>query len=115
MALSLDVKFEVQGYKELSKKYGERSKAIKKVSQRIISKVALTVERFAKIYSPVKTGRMRASIIPVDIDQMSAKVGPQVEYARYVHKRIPFMYAARQDTLPEVQGIVRGEVRKAMK
>lgn len=110
----LDMKIEIANYKELSKKFKDDANRIGGVTQTIVSKVALLVERQAKFYSPVKTGRMRASIIPINIDQMSATVGPQVEYAKYVHNRIPFMFAAREDVVPQVEGIVKQEVRKAL-
>ena len=111
----MDIKIEVENYKEVSQKFAERSKEMPKAIQRIVSKVALTVERFGKIYSPVKTGRMRASIIPINISQMSASTGPQVFYAPFVHARIPFMFAARQSTLPSVQQIIDKEIKEALK
>lgn len=109
---SIDI--EITNYKEISDRFIKRSKNMKDTIQRIVSRVALTVERFGKLYSPVRTGRMRASIIPINISNMAATVGPQVDYAPYVHRRIPFMFAAKIDTEKQVDSIVKSEVRKAI-
>lgn len=111
----MNIDINIQGDEKLSKDFARHAKEMKPMLQRVIAKVALTVERFGKIYSPVKTGRMRASIYPVNITTLQVNVGPKVEYAKYVHARIPFMTAARQDTLPTVDKILKDETRKALK
>lgn len=111
----MDIKVEIENYKEVSKRFADRAKDLPGALQRVVAKVTMLVERQGKIYSPVKTGRMRASIIPINITEFSASVGPQVEYAPYVHYRIPFMSAARQDTMPSVDSIVKTEIKKALK
>lgn len=109
-----DLKIEIKGLDEMARKFKERGKEIEPMITRVISKVALLVERFGKIYSPVKTGLMRASIYPVNISTLQVNVGPKVEYAKYVHARVPFMFAARQDVLPSVDEILKSEARKAL-
>lgn len=111
----MNIDININGEDQVARNFARRGKEIKPVLQRVVSKVALNVERFGKIYSPVKTGRMRASIFPVNITTMQVNVGPKVEYAKYVHARIPFMNAARQDTLPTVDKILKDELRKALK
>ncbi len=111
----MKIDIEIQNYKQVSDRFKQRSKNLKGAIQSIVSKVTLTVERFGKYYSPVKTGRMRASIIPVEINQLSASVGPQVTYAPYVHRRIPFMYSAKIEAEKQVDDIVKTEIRKAIK
>ena len=111
----MKIDIEIQNFKEVADRFKQRAKEIKPAIQRIVSLVSLNVERFGKLYSPVKTGRMRASIYPVDINELSARVGPKVEYAKFVHARIPFMFAARQDTMPTVAGIIKKEINKAIR
>lgn len=111
----MDIRIEIQNNDKVAANFARRAKEVPKALQRIISKVALTVERYGKMYSPVRTGLMRSTIYPVDINQSNAWVGPKVEYAPFVHRRVPFMFAARQDTVPLVPGLVKAEIKKALK
>jgi hypothetical protein len=110
-----EIKVEIKNYNEVSRSFRERSKSVLPALDRIISKVALMVERQGKLYSPVKTGRMRASIYPVVMSNLVTNVGPKVDYAKYVHARVPFMTAARNDVDPKVRDIVEDEIRRALK
>lgn len=104
--------------KELNKVKGNfetRSKRIKTAVSRILRMATLTVEKKGKEFSPVKTGRMRASIITTEITEKTASVQPTVFYAPFVHKRIPFMWAAREDAVPEIQRFVDKEIKTAIK
>jgi len=56
---------------------------INKENKRIISKACLMVERDAKIFCPVDTGRLRSSITH-EIEGTTGRVGSNVEYARRV-------------------------------
>ena len=63
-----------------------------------------SIEREAKLLTPVLTGRLRASLgggtfkggsYPKDynikIEKMRASIGSNVEYATHVHSRVPFL------------------------
>lgn len=110
----LGITIDATSLQKAKKSLDKKGKNVAGVIQTILSKSVLIVERYGKLYSPVRTGRMRASITPISITEMSAAVGPQVEYAKYVHRRIPFMFAARQDAEPEVQKVARDEIKKAL-
>lgn len=111
----MDLGIKIFGLTELTRKMKKRADEIEPLLGRVIMKVALLVERHGKEYSPVKTGLMRSTIYPVNITNRQAAVGPKTEYAKYVHARIPFMSAAREDVLPSVDGILEEETRKALK
>lgn len=111
----MKIDIEIQNYKQVSENFKRRAKDLPTALQRAVSKVTLLVERYGKLYSPVRTGRMRASIIPININKVTASVGPQVSYAPYVHRRVPFMYAARQSTLPQVGRMFNDEIKIAIK
>jgi hypothetical protein len=57
----LEIELEVQGLEEIQKKL-EREAMLGNPLKRILGRAALKIERQAKIYSPVKTGRLRASL-----------------------------------------------------
>lgn len=99
----------------LRKHFNNRADKMEKVIGTIIKKSALTVERFTKMYSPVRTGRLRASIMTTEIATLYATVQPTVYYAPYVNARVPFMFAGRQDSLPEIEQITKDEVQNAIK
>jgi hypothetical protein len=111
----MNITIDSKELKDLEKRFDNRSSKMKKVFGNIIKKAVLTVERFAKLYSPVRTGRLRASIITTEMSTMSATVEPTVFYAPFVHARIPFMFAARQDSLSDIEDIVKDEVKEALK
>lgn len=48
-----------------------------------LKKSALTVELNAKTEAPVDTGRLRSSVV-TNLGQLSASIGPTVQYAPYV-------------------------------
>lgn len=110
----LNIQIDASSLANAKASLGRKGKNVAGVIQTILSKSVLVVERYGKYYSPVKTGRMRASISPIDISNTYATVGPQVDYAKYVHARIPFMFAARESSLAEVQKIADDEIKKAI-
>lgn len=111
----LNIRLQIKGNDEVAAHFKKWAAETPKGIARVIQKVALLVERYGKIYSPVRTGLMRSSIYPVVKNEHETWVGPKVEYAKYVHARIPFMTAARQDTLPSVDELLRKEVRDYLK
>jgi len=53
--------------------------------QEEVTRFGFAVERESKKNAPVDTGRMRASI-GTDIGNLQARIGPNVNYATYVHE-----------------------------
>jgi len=113
--MAVDIKVEIQGNDVVSKRFRDASKDIPSALDRTIAKVSLLVERFGKYYSPVKTGLMRSTIYPVMKGKLVAWVGAKTSYAKYVHARVPFMYAAAAQARPSVQSILKTEVKKSLK
>lgn len=97
-----------------------------KAREVILKKSIYVVEGKGKYYSPVDTGRMRASIglgggfgdkpgINFErLNEGTASVGPTVTYAKYVHARIPFMFTAAHESLGQIKRIAQDEVKKAL-
>ena len=76
------------------------------------------MERQAKIYSPVDTGRLRASITPeidTSVVPLWAKVGTMVNYASFVEYgkgkprgvgRIPFLHPAYEEMKGRIEELL---------
>lgn len=62
-----------------------------------LMKAGFLVEREAKKLTPVKTGRLRASIAVESLialrKEKHVAISPHTDYADYVHRRVPFMTA----------------------
>ena len=87
----LSVKLDVSDLKKLQKDIESVVKTVTKEGEgSVIAKAALAIERQAKINATgrpgpmVRTGRLRASIIPRIISYTEAEVGTNVEYAPFV-------------------------------
>ena len=126
--LKLDL--EIQGMEELQEKL-EKEALIGSPLKMLMGEAALRIERQVKIYSPVDTGRMRASIQPTvskDPIPLWSKVNVNVDYASFVEYgggqprgagRIPFFgpaikeVKARIDSLLEqAKKMIEGEWQK---
>lgn len=115
----------------LQGKLGQKSSRLKQAKSTILKKAVLLVERYGKYYAPVDTGRLRASIgggsfcggafsqgEGIDFSRLNdsiASIGPTVVYAKHVHSRTPFMTAAVQSAVPEIEKVAIDEVRQALK
>lgn len=79
--------------------------------------IGLRAERHAKEYCPVDTGRLRNSISHA-IDDDSAYIGTNVEYAPYVElgtnkqRAEPYLKPAVQNHVDEYRRIVEGILRE---
>lgn len=105
-----------QNLAKVKKNFSNREQKIKEVTKRILEKSVLLVERFSKIESPVRTGRLCASITEgKELFDTFARIGPTVEYAPYVHWRNPFMKRGVDNALPEIRKVVKNEVEDAIK
>lgn len=109
-------------------KWPLRAQRIRDAKEIILKKSVLLIERHAKIFSPVDTGRMRASIggggfiggsfsegEGIEFGENFASIGPTVEYAPFIESRTPFMGAAATQALPEIQKIAQDEIHKALR
>lgn len=82
----------------------------------IIRKSTYLVERYAKIESPVDSGRLRASIFNI-VSTTSASVSTNTNYAQFVHDGTryitpnPFMLRAAEQLENELDGIVDSELK----
>jgi hypothetical protein len=96
--------------------------------KRLVKKSVFVVEKHAKYFAPVRTGRLRASIGGGSFEGGSfgegegrviqdrfASIGPTVEYAKFVHRRVPFMYAAAQASKEEIAKIATNEIRDSIR
>lgn len=110
-----DMNIEIKGNKEVAADFKRMATETPDAIERIIFKVALNVERYGKNYSPVDTGLMRSTIYPVFKSKNETWVGPKTEYAKYVHARIPFMSAAKEDAEMSVLSIIKAEMRRVIK
>jgi hypothetical protein len=100
---------------------------MKEVKSKVLRGSALAVEKWGKYYSPVDTGRLRASIgnnsgfgdpSGIDLSQIMfdrVKVGPTAYYAKYVHRRTPFMYSATRSSVPDIEKLTKRLVKEAIK
>lgn len=101
---------------ELQLKMAGKANRVDKAIDTILKKAAFVVEKYGKLYSPVKTGRMRSSISEgIHFGDKFASVGPTVVYAKYVHAKIPFMWAAAESSRAEIKTITEQEINKAIK
>lgn len=108
---------------------GRRGENVKGAIQTILKKSIFVIEKHAKYYSPVRTGRLRSSIggggaidqlfstgeKSIEFGETFASIQPTVTYAKFVHRRVPFMMAAAQDSLQEIEKIASDEINKAIK
>ncbi|HEX5429858.1 MAG TPA: HK97 gp10 family phage protein [Patescibacteria group bacterium] len=123
----MEIELDLNDLNRVKGNFETRSANIIKAVNTILSKSIFTVQAQAKIYSPVRTGRMRASIgggsfnggsfqsgEGIEIYPTYATIGPTVTYAKYVERRTPFMHAAAEDSRNKIQQIVNDEVKKAL-
>jgi len=110
----LDIKVQIKPSLE---RVGDAFRAIRAGAalQKGIEKFGWAIERESKRYSPVDTGRMRASIT-TDIGNLRARIAPNVVYAGFVHegtrymKGRPFMRWGVEAAEPEAPQGIKAEV-----
>ena len=69
----------------------------------LVYRTAATIEGQAKVLCPVDTGALRASIYVTEKGEMSAEVGPHMEYEMYVEYGTKHM-AAQPYLTPAAEG-----------
>ncbi|WP_334111256.1 HK97-gp10 family putative phage morphogenesis protein [Thermodesulfitimonas autotrophica] len=84
----MTIKIEVEGGKELAKKFAEIGQMATNAAEKALVRAGLLVERDAKKLCPVDTGRLRTSIshrlTGAGTKNPAVEVGTNVEYAPYV-------------------------------
>jgi len=98
-------------------------KAAAKRKRQALDAAGLTVSGRAKEYTPVDTGRLRASLTWQRVTDNVAHIGTNVEYAIYVHENInaqhrvgqaKFLERAAADSQDEVRELVRRALQKGL-
>lgn len=114
----MGVTINLAGVNELQKRLKRLNiNAAKEVSQ-VTKKAVLNIERKAKKYAPVDTGRLRSSITPY-VKDTEGEVSTNVEYALNVEigtanqKAQPYMAPAANEIKPEYQREVNEALKKA--
>lgn len=69
----------------VAKCYRDIPKIVDNVADQTLKEAAFKVEGWAKYYTPVDTGRLRASIYTT-VQKMYAVIQPSTNYAIYVHQ-----------------------------
>jgi HK97 gp10 family phage protein len=111
-----DIKLKIQGQKELAEIGRNAAKLdMKTPLSKAIGKASFLLERRSKKLTPVDTGFLRSSIRVETLQSgLTAKVGPNTDYAVYVHEGTrfmrarPFMRQAVMDSDNELQKILDG-------
>lgn len=112
----MKVNIGLEGLEKVKGNMGRRADKVKAVIKTIFEKSLFLIERYSKIESPVRTGRLRASITEGKfLFERYAQIGPTVEYAKYVHERNPFMDRGVSKALPEIRKMIKDEVKEAIK
>ncbi len=124
----MNVSIQIIGMETVMMNNAQRGARLKHAVDIVIKKSIFAIQRFAKIASPVDTGRMRASIggggyrggvfsdgEGLEFGERFGSIGPTVEYAKYVHAHVPFMRMGAQSARSTIQKVANEEIRKAMK
>jgi hypothetical protein len=112
----MQINLKIQGLDKAVGNFHHREQKMKQAVSNIISKSLLLLERYTKIESPVRTGRMRASISEgKELYPTYARIGPTVFYAKYVERRNPFMERGAKNSLPDIRNAIKDEVAAALK
>lgn len=77
--------FEMEGLDEWTKQLKDMSEEFEKDKENELMKIGLMTEREIKPFVDVDTGRLRASITTKLVDNNTAEVGTNVDYAKFVN------------------------------
>lgn len=77
--------FEVEGLDEWMEQLKNVNEEFPKEKENELMKIGLTMEREIKAFVPKDTGRLRGSITTKIIDNNTAEVGTNVDYAKWVN------------------------------
>lgn len=109
--MAVALKIHIANGDEVARRFGKRSDKVKKLTEDIITDSIFVLEKHLKIASPVRTGRMRASITEgKQFGKTFGSIGPTVDYAKYVNRRRRFIEkgvnASRRDIVTVIKKLV---------
>lgn len=113
------IEIRIKGLDELINKFGYIPSKMRDELDKAIKKSAYLVESFSKPVTPVKTGRLRASIRS-EFKPLEARVGPHTDYAFFVHegtrrmKPRPFMKWGAEKATSKILGVFQDAVKRAL-
>lgn len=84
--------FDVSELRDLERDLEKGAAKVEALAPRVVAKVALDIERDAKINAPVDTGNLMGSI-GAEVDGLTAEIGPTAEYGGYVEYGTSKMHA----------------------
>jgi phage gpG-like protein len=110
---------------EIQKKFADYPRTVIPFMRRAAEFAAFSVEREAKILTPVDTGRLRASIATSlgIVGGIGAIVQTNVNYASIVHQGLgrgknsvprPFMEQGAKIARPDIEAAYSSQIRKAL-
>lgn len=130
---------QIQGLDRLQRYLSDRPDKLRLHIKRILSRAVLGIEQQAKLFTPVDTGRLRASIgggsfsgtsartgkvvgVPgsfapgtgIVVGDVQASIGPTTNYAPFVHQRIPFMTMGVEAAIPGIKQFIQDEIKQAL-
>ena len=101
----LDLHIELEGPDLLAELSGIAD-AIPPELSSLSGQIGQAIEDAAEGPTPVRSGRLLASIFWEVDSAMGVTVGPHVDYAPYIHARVPFMLIAYQIAEPEIDRLL---------
>lgn len=78
------------------------------MKERLMQKVTLTALRNSQLRTPVKTGTLRRSeTTRVEAQGTRGYIGTNLEYAPFVHRRVPFFEQGIDDSRGAIEGLLQ--------
>ena len=112
-------KIVIRGVKETQQKLNQVMKDLRgQPLQKAMRDATLVVTRQAKIYSPVDTGRLRASITPEVVRRdtvVQGIVGSNVFYAPFQEEKKKYLYRALTENAQRIYQILQDAVAKIVR
>lgn len=90
-----------------------QSGAFAAMKERVMRKATLLALRASQAHTPVRTGTLRRSeTTRVEQGGMRGFIGANVEYAPFVHERIPFFQLGIEDARAEIEKALAQEAER---
>lgn len=101
---------------EFARAMAQAEKTIETARRRLMTRIVLTVERRAKKRTPVRTGALRRSIHHrVERQGVVGRVGTNLNYARVVHRRTPYLQRGLEDAQDDIQRLLSEAGKELLK
>ena len=115
----MTAKIVIRGLEETQQKMSQVMKDLRgQPLQKAMRDATLVVTRQAKIYSPVDTGRLRASITPEVVRRdtvVQGIVGSNVFYAPFQEEKRKYLYRALTENAQRIYQILQDAVAKIVR